>query len=83
MAKTRNVTARRTSGRMKAYLRSRRRHLKEELDRIYFTLPYDEIQPVISELKDTVECLNEMCETHTAFAAGAHRRSARRRAVAG
>ena len=46
-------------------LRSRRRNLKEELDRIYYTLPYDEVTPVLTELKDTVECLTEMGETHT------------------
>lgn len=45
-------------------LRSRRRNLKEQLDRIYYTLPYDEVQPVLSELKDTVECLTEMGDTH-------------------
>lgn len=46
-------------------LRSKRRNLKEELDRIYYTLPYDEVSPVLTELKDTVECLTEMGETHT------------------
>jgi hypothetical protein len=42
-----------------------KRRLKEELDRIYYTLPYDEVQPILSELKDTVECLTEMGDTHT------------------
>ena len=46
-------------------LRSRRRDLKEQLDRIYYTLPYDEVQPILSELKDTIECLTEMGEAHT------------------
>lgn len=65
-----------------AQLRSRRLHLKEELDRIYYTLPYDEVQPVLSELKDTVECLTEMGETHHAFDSDHHHhRSTRRRAA--
>lgn len=46
-------------------LRAKRRNLKEELDRIYYTLPYDEVAPLLNELKDTVECLGEMAETHT------------------
>ena len=46
-------------------LKSKRRNLKEELDRIYYTLPYDEVAPILNELKDTVECLTEMGDTHT------------------
>lgn len=46
-------------------LRTKRRNLKEELDRIYYTLPFDEVAPVLNELKDTIECLGEMAETHT------------------
>ena len=46
-------------------LRSKRRNLKDQLDRIYYTLPYDEVAPVLNELKDTIECLTEMGETHT------------------
>lgn len=45
-------------------LRSKRRNL-QELDRIYYTLPYDEVAPILDERKDTVECLTEMADTHT------------------
>src|SRR5687768_5540396 len=48
-----------------ATLHSKRRNLKEELDRIYYTLPFDEVQPILTELKDTVECLTEMGDNHT------------------
>lgn len=46
-------------------LQSKRRNLKEQLDRIYYTLPYDEVAPVLTELKDTIECLTEMGQNHT------------------
>lgn len=33
-------------------------------EEIYYALPYDEVQPIFLELKDTVECLTEMGESH-------------------
>jgi len=70
-----------TEGKLESHLRSKRRHLKEELDRIYYTLPYDEVQPIVAELKDTIDCLTEMGETHQRFA-GDQSRILRRKAVA-
>jgi hypothetical protein len=54
-----------TDAKADSSLQNKRRNLKEELDRIYYTLPYDEVQPILNELKDTVECLTEMADTHT------------------
>jgi hypothetical protein len=31
---------------------------------LYYTLPYDDVQPFLLELKDTVQCLNEMGDSH-------------------
>jgi hypothetical protein len=68
MSKPKRIRPVPTEGKMESYLNSRRRSLKAELDRIYYTLPYDEVQPVLSQLKDTVECLSEMGETHRSHA---------------
>lgn len=49
-----------TNGRMLAFLRSKRERLKRELDRVYYTLPLEEIRPLMVELKDTVDALGQL-----------------------
>ena len=51
---------RKTQGRLVSFLRSKRNKLKAELDHIYYALPFDEIEPVLRELKETVDALIEV-----------------------
>jgi len=50
----------RTQGRLVSFLKSKRNKLKAELDLVYYSLPFDEIRPVLTELKETIDSLNEI-----------------------
>jgi len=43
-----------------SFLKSKRNKLKAELDLVYYSLPFDEIRPVLTELKETIDSLNEI-----------------------
>ena len=58
MAQVRKLV--KTNGRMLAFLKSKRERLKRELDRVYYTLPLEEIRPLMVELKDTVDALTQL-----------------------